>query len=186
MTHPVLVRTPFTIRDGEEADMPTVAAIYGHYVYTSFATFEEVPPPATDLARRRTDALAMGAPFLVACDAQGTVLGFAYASYYRQRSAYRFTLEDSIYVAPGATRRGIGQALLMALIERCTAAGFRLMVAVIGDTANAASIGLHEKVGFRRAGLLPAVGFKLGRWIDNVIMQRALGPGSATAPLKKP
>ncbi len=182
MTDPVLARAPFTIRDGEEADMPAVAAIYGHYVRTSLATFEEVPPSAADMARRRADTLAMGAPFLVACDPRGAVLGFAYASYYRQRSAYRFTLEDSIYVAPEATRRGIGQALLTALIDRCTAAGFRLMVAVIGDAANAASIGLHEKVGFRRAGLLPAVGFKLGRWIDNVIMQRALGPGSATPP----
>lgn len=176
-------RAPLAIRDGTDADIAAIADIYGHYVRTSLATFEEDPPSPAEMALRRAEALAIGAPFLVACDAQGTVAGFAYASHYRRRSAYRFTLEDSIYVAPENTRCGIGKALLASLIERCGAAGFRGLVAVIGDSANLASIGLHEKLGFERTGLLPGVGFKLGRWVDNVIMHRPLGLGRTAPPL---
>jgi phosphinothricin acetyltransferase len=172
-----------SLRDSIDSDIAAIAALYGHYVRTSLATFDEIPPSPADMAQRRADALAAGLPFLVATDARGTTLGFAYAARYRVRPAYRFTVEDSIYVGADVTRRGIGRALLSALIERCAAAGFRQMVAVIGDKANTASIGLHEKVGFKHAGLLPAVGFKLGRWVDSVMMQRALGAGSTTPPL---
>jgi len=176
-------RASVTIRASTERDVEAVTAIYGHYVRTSLATFEEIPPIEADMAQRRADLIAAGLPFLVASDARARVLGFAYAGSYRPRAAYRFTLEDSIYVAAEVTRRGIGRALLMRLIEECAAAGFRQMVAMIGDSANAASIGLHEACGFARIGVQPAVGFKLGRWVDGVIMQRALGAGSATPPL---
>lgn len=171
----------FVVRDAAEADVGPIAAIYAHHVRTALATFEEVAPSVAEMARRRADTLAGGLPYLVAAEPQGVVLGYAYASLYRTRSAYRYSLEDSIYVAPEAARRGIGSQLLGTLIERCAASGYRQMVAIIGDGDNAASIGLHEKLGFRRAGTLQAVGFKLGRWVDSVIMQRPLGPG-ATLP----
>lgn len=174
---------PVIIRDCTEADIPAVTAIYGHYVRTSLATFEEIAPSVSEMSQRRADLLASGLPFLVATDLRSRVLGFAYAAFYRPRTAYRFTLEDSIYVAAEATRRGIGRELLTRLIEQCAAAGFRQIVAVIGDTANAASIGLHEACGYARIGVQPAVGFKLGRWVDGVIMQRVLGGGSTTAPV---
>jgi L-amino acid N-acyltransferase YncA len=174
---------PVMIRDCAEADIEAVAAIYGHYVRSSLATFEEIAPSPMEMAQRRADLRAAGLPFLVASNKQGGIVGFAYAGYYRPRAAYRFTLEDSIYVAAEVTRHGIGHALLTRLVAQCAEAGFRQMVAVIGDSANAPSIGLHEKAGFARIGVQPAVGFKLGRWVDGVIMQRALGPGSATAPL---
>jgi L-amino acid N-acyltransferase YncA len=178
-----LALAPVTIRDCAEADIEAVTAIYGHYVRTSLATFDEIAPSQNEMAQRRSDLLAAGLPFLVASDARSGIVGFAYAGYYRPRAAYRFTLEDSIYVAAEVMRRGIGHALLTRLVAQCTEAGFRQMVAVIGDSANAASIGLHAKAGFARIGVQPAVGFKLGRWVDGVIMQRALGPGSATSPL---
>ena len=178
-----LALAPVMIRDCAEADIDSVAAIYGHYVCTSLATFEEIAPSPSEMAQRRMDLRAAGLPFLVASDARNGVVGFAYAGYYRPRAAYRFTLEDSIYVAAEVTRRGIGHALLTRLVEECAAAGFRQMVAVIGDSANAASIGLHAKSGFARIGVQPAVGFKLGRWVDGVIMQRVLGPGAANSPL---
>ncbi len=147
-----------------------------------FGSFEEEPPAPAELARRRADVLARALPYLVAASPQGAVLGYAYAAPYRARSAYRYSVEDSIYVAPEAGRRGVGRALLSELVRRCTAAGYRQMVAVIGDSANDASIGLHERLGFRRAGLLPAIGFKHGRWVDSVLMQRELGDGAATLP----
>ena len=176
-------RAPVVIRDCAEADIAAITAIYGHYVRTSLATFEEAPPSETEMAQRRTDLVAAGLPFIVATDAQGRTLAFAYAGYYRPRSAYRFTLEDSIYVDAGMTRRGIGRILLLRLIDACTAAGFRQMISMIGDSANVASIGLHEACGFQKIGVQPAVGFKLGRWVDGVIMQRTLGAGAATPPL---
>ena len=175
-------RAPVVIRDCAEADIAGITAIYGHYVRTSLATFEEIAPSEAEMAQRHADLRAAGLPFLVASNAQGRALAFAYAGYYRSRSAYRFTLEDSIYVAAGMTRRGIGRALLTRLIEQCAAAGFRQMVAMIGDNANNASIGLHEACGFAKIGVQRAVGFKLGRWVDGVIMQRALGAGAATPP----
>ena len=173
---------PFALRAAKESDVAAIAALYEHYVRTSLATFDLVPPTIEEMARRRSDAFAAGLPFLVATDGSGRLLGFAYAGYFRPRPAYRFTVEDSIYVAPAVTRHGIGKALLARVIDEAAAAGFRQMIAMIGDSANAASIGLHEQAGFARAGLLAAAGFKLGRWIDCVIMQRQLGEGSATAP----
>jgi L-amino acid N-acyltransferase YncA len=170
------------LRDAIEADLPAVTAIYGHHVRSGLGSFEEVSPPLADMARRYAEIRARELPYLAAVDASGAVLGFAYASPYRARSAYRFAVEDSIYIAAGHSGRGIGRALLAALIERCARAGYRQMVAVIGDSGNIASIALHERLGFRQAGLLSAVGFKHRRWVDSVLMQRALGPGSSALP----
>ncbi len=169
------------IRPSQQGDIEAFEAIYAHHVLNASATFEITPPDAAEIARRRDDVLRRGLPFLVAeCD--GVVLGFAYAAPYRARPAYRFTLEDSIYIRHDATGRGAGRLLLEALIEACTHAGFRQIIAVIGDGSNTASIGLHRACGFEHAGVLSAVGFKFGRWVDSVLMQRALGAGAATAP----
>jgi L-amino acid N-acyltransferase YncA len=173
-----------TVRDSRDADLPAIRAIYGHHVAHGFGSFEEVPPSLEELANRRRDILAKGLPYLIASERDGTVLGYAYASPYRTRSAYRFTIEDSIYVSPEAARRGIGRLLLEALIERCTALGYRQMIAVIGDSSNDGSIGLHRSLGFAQAALLPTIGFKRGRWIDCVMMQRALGPGGGAPPVE--
>jgi phosphinothricin acetyltransferase len=170
-----------TVRDSRDDDVAQIAAIYAHAVLHGYASFELDPPAAEEMARRRAEVLARGNPYLVA-EAEGRVLGYAYAGPYRARPAYRFSVEDSIYVAPDAQRRGVGRALLPVLIERCTAAGYRLMVAVIGDSANASSIELHRVFGFAPAGLLPAVGWKHGRWVDSVLMTRALGEGATTPP----
>jgi L-amino acid N-acyltransferase YncA len=176
----------FIIRDSAGADLAAITAIYAHHVRTGFGSFEEVPPDVTELARRRGEVLARTLPYLVASDGGAAILGYAYASPYRTRSAYRFSVEDSIYVAPGAERRGIGGALLAGLIERCTAAGYRQMVAVIGDSGNAASIGLHARLGFRQVGVLAAIGLKHGRWVDSVLMQRDLGAGDTSLPAADP
>ena len=170
------------VRDSRDADLFAIAAIYGHHVIHGFGSFEEVPPDVEELAKRRRDILLKGLPYLVATEGSDRPLGYAYASPYRTRSAYRFTVEDSIYVAPEAARRGIGRMLLEALIERCTELGYRQMIAVIGDTGNQGSIGLHQSLGFSRAALLPSVGFKRGRWIDCVMMQRPLGSGAHALP----
>lgn len=177
--HPVA--SPISIRDAAEADLPAVQAIYARHVLHGFASFEEVPPETAELAARRAAVLAQGLPYLAA-EIEGRLVGYAYAGAYRPRPAYRHTIEDSVYVADGLAGRGIGRALLGALIERCEAGPWRQMVAVIGDSGNAASIALHEAFGFRRAGLLQSTGFKLGRWVDTVLMQRALGPGDTTLP----
>jgi phosphinothricin acetyltransferase len=134
------------------------------------------------MARRLDDVRRRALPWLVAADDSATMRGYAYAMPYRLRSSYRFTLEDSIYIEPDWLRRGLGLALLARLIDRCGAANYRQMVAVIGDSANVASIALHDRLGFRRVGLLPAVGFKHGRWVDCVLMQRELGGGATTPP----
>lgn len=169
------------IRDSRPEDVPTIAAIYGHWVLHGLASFEEEAPGAAEMGRRREAILAGGFPYLVA-EQDGRVLGYAYAGPYRPRRAYRFTVENSIYVAPGTGGGGVGRALLAALLARCEEAGFRLVVAVIGDSGNQASIRLHEAAGFRHAGLLPAVGWKHGRWVDSVLMTLPLGEGTATAP----
>lgn len=174
------------VRDSTEADIPAIARIYAHWVLHGLASFELEPPAPAEVAERRAAVLAAGFPYLVAVDAAGAVLGYAYASLYRTRPAYRFTCENSVYVAPGATGSGAGRALLSTLIGRCEALGFRLMVAVIGDSGNAASIGLHAACGFQRAGLLPAIGWKHGNWIDSVMMVRPLGPGSTSPPSDPP
>ena len=170
-----------SIRDATEDDLAAIQAIYAHHVNHGLGSFEEVPPNVAEIARRRDVARDNGLPYLVA-ELDGVVRGFAYASPFRSRSAYRYSVEDSVYVGPDALGAGIGSALLAALIERCIERGFRQMVAVIGDSANQASIGLHAKHGFVQTGLMPAVGFKFGRWVDTVRMQRALGPGDTTLP----
>jgi L-amino acid N-acyltransferase YncA len=175
----------FVLRASTAADVAAIASIYAHHVRFGLGSFEETPPAAEEVARRRDSVLGLGLPFMVA-DEGGRVLGYAYAQPYRARSAYRFSLEDSIYVAPDCARRGIGHALLADLVEISATLGYRQMVAVIGDSANLASIRLHEKLGFARIGVLPAVGFKLGSWVDSVLMQRALGPGAQSLPAAKP
>ncbi|WP_198373127.1 GNAT family N-acetyltransferase [Roseomonas rosulenta] len=169
------------LRPSRDDDLPAIAAIYGHWVTHGLASFELDPPDVAEMARRRAAVLAAGYPYLVA-ERNGRVTGYAYASAYRTRPAYRFAVENSVYVAPGEMRGGTGAALLDALVADCTARGFRLMVAVIGDSANTPSIGLHARAGFTRAGLLPAVGWKHGRWVDSVLMTRPLGEGAATPP----
>jgi L-amino acid N-acyltransferase YncA len=169
------------MRDSVESDVAAIQAIYAWHVLNGLASFEEVPPDVDEIARRRRDVIARGFPYLVAEDA-GQVLGYSYATLYRTRSAYRYTLEDSVYVEQDAAGRGIGRALLAELIARCERLGMRQLIAVIGDSGNAASIGLHAALGFNPAGLFRNVGFKHGRWVDSVIMQRALGPGSQRLP----
>jgi phosphinothricin acetyltransferase len=170
-----------SIRDATADDLATIQAIYAHHVDHGLASFEEIPPDLAEISRRRDVARDHDLPYLVA-ERDGAVRGFAYASPFRNRPAYRYTIEDSVYVAPDALGAGIGSALLSVLIERCTERGFRQMVAVIGDSANQASIELHIKHGFLQSGLMPAVGFKFGRWVDSVRMQRPLGPGDTTLP----
>lgn len=169
------------LRPSQDGDIAAIAAIYGHHVLYGVASFEEVPPAPDEIGRRRRDVLDRGLPYLVA-ERGGRVVGFCYAAPYRMRSAYRFTLEDSIYIDATEIRRGLGRALLSALIERCGGLGYRQMVAVIGGREQWPSIRLHEALGFAQVGLLPAVGFKFGDWVDIVLMQRALGPGAATPP----
>jgi L-amino acid N-acyltransferase YncA len=170
-----------TIRDARDADVARIRDIYAHHVLHGLASFEEQPPSLEEMARRRQDLLGKALPCFVA-EAEGRVLGYAYANHYRPRIAYRFTLEDSVYIDPDAIGRGVGRRLLDALLARATALGYRQMVAVIGDSDHQASIGLHRRAGFELIGILPAVGFKFGRWVDSVLMQRALGAGSATLP----
>lgn len=172
---------PVQIRDATEEDMAAVQAIYSYYVTRSCASFEEMPPSVEEMQARRRRVLERGLPYLVA-EVDGEVLGYTYAGPFRFRSAYRYTIEDSIYVAPGVSRRGIGAALLGALIERCTALGYRQMIGVIGDSANLGSINVHRKLGFRQEGVLRGVGLKFGRWIDAVIMHRPLGNADESLP----
>lgn len=169
------------VRDAREADLAAVQTIYAHHVLCGLATFEELPPSDEELAARRAAVVAVGLPYLVA-ERKGDVVGYAYANPYRSRPAYRFALEDSVYVAKELGGQGIGSALLRVLIARCESGPWRQMIALIGDRANAASIALHRKMGFRTAGTLEAVGFKLGRWVDTVLMQRPLGAGDQTTP----
>jgi phosphinothricin acetyltransferase len=171
------------IRPSREADMPAVQRIYAHHVMHGFGSFEEEPPDLAELMRRRSEYLSRRLPYLVA-ELDGRIVGYAYAGPYRTRSAYRFTVENSIYVDPAATRHGIGRKLLGELIAQCTALGFRQMIAVIGDSDNASSIKLHEALGFKLAGNLRSVGRKKGRWLDSVMMQLALGEGDRTDPPK--
>jgi phosphinothricin acetyltransferase len=169
------------VRPALPDDIPAVHVIYSHHVLQGLASFEEQPPSAAELRRRYDEVVSQKLPYLVA-DFGGTVAGYGYCAPYRTRSAYRYALEDSVYVHPDAQGRGVGRALLAALIRQCEALGYRQLIAVIGDSAHAASIGLHEAQGFLRVGTLRSVGFKLGRWVDSVIMQRPLGSGDATKP----
>ena len=169
------------VRDAADGDMAAVQAIYAEHVLKGLASFEEVPPDVAEMDRRRAAVLELGLPYRVA-ECAGTVKGFACAGPYRYRQAYRYSLENSVYVAPGLERRGVGRALLEALIARCTALGLRQMIAVVGDSGHLPSIVFHESLGFTRIGTLRAVGFKFGRWVDSVILQRALGDGGQTPP----
>ena len=169
------------IRAATPDDAGALADIYGHHVLTGFGTFEEEPPSAGEMARRLAALSDLGLPYLVAEEA-GRVLGFAYAGPFRPRRAYRFTLEDSVYIAPDAVGKGVGRAVLSAVVEACEALGVRQLVAVIGDSKNAASIGLHAALGFTHQGVGRSFGFKHGRWVDIVWMQKALNGGDQTPP----
>lgn len=169
------------IRDAEEADMEAVQAIYARHVLHGLATFEETPPSVEELLSRRASVLMSGLPYLVA-ELEGKIAGYAYATAYRPRPAYRFTIEDSVYVAEGLGGRGIGSALLGELIARCEKGPWRQMLAVVGNSGNEGSIALHKRIGFREVGILRSVGFKLGQWVDTVLMQRPLGEGDESAP----
>ncbi|HEX5655587.1 MAG TPA: GNAT family N-acetyltransferase [Polyangiales bacterium] len=169
---------PYLVRDACDADMPAVHAIYAHYVRHSVATFEYEVPSLDELLERRRAVLAC---YLVAVEDE-RVLGYGYASSFRTRAGYRYTLEDSIYVDPGAQQRGVGTALLTAIVQICERGPWRQMIAVIGDSANTGSIALHARAGFTHVGIQRAVGFKHGRWVDTVEMQRALGAGDGTLP----
>jgi phosphinothricin acetyltransferase len=169
------------LRAATDADAGALAAIYGHHVLHGFGTFEEVPPSASEMDQRRRAIAAHGLPYLVA-EAEDRVLGYAYAAPFRPRAAYRYTIEDSVYVAPDATGQGVGRAVLSAVLEACEAMGLRQAVAVIGDSQNAASIGLHRALGFQPAGVGRSVGFKHGRWVDIVWMQKDLNGGAAALP----
>lgn len=173
---------PLTIRPSEALDVPAITAIYAWNVRHGTGTFELDAPDAAETARRRDDVLGKGLPWLVA-EQGGRVLGYAYANHFRPRPAYRFCLEDSIYLDPDAQGRGIGRLLLAELLARCHARGARQMLAVIGDSANRASIGVHRALGFEAVGLLRDSGWKFERWLEVVIMQRALGHGGHSAPV---
>ena len=162
------------VRAAGDQDLRAITAIYGHHVLTGTASFETEPPTLEEMARRRAQVLSRGLPFQVA-ELDGEIVGYAYAAPYRLRPAYRFTVEDSVYIHADRTRRGIGRQLLDAIICSCTQTGSKQMIAIIGDSENAASIRLHEAAGFKHVGVLRGVGLKFGRWLDTVIMQRALG-----------
>ncbi len=169
------------IRDAAEADISEIQAIYAHHVLTGTGTFDEEPPSVEDMQAKLRKVVEHGWCWLVATDATG-VLGYAYYTQFRDRSAYRYCVEDSIYVRDDVRGQGVGKALVAALIEHATARGMRQMIAVIGDSANAGSIGVHASLGFHMVGTLRAVGVKFGQWVDVVSMQRALGRGGADVP----
>lgn len=172
---------PISIRDVRAEDVPGIRRIYGHHVQTGVGSFEETAPDEAEMAVRVRAVTGAGLPWLVA-ERGGALLGYAYASAYHVRSAYRFAVQDSVYVAEEAMGQGVGRALLQALVDRCTAMGYRQMVALVGGTENAGSIALHTALGFRTCGVVEAVGLKFGRWLDVVTMQRDLGPGRSDIP----
>ena len=174
-------RTSVTVRDAGESDVAAIRGLYAHHVLHGLATFEEVPPAAEEMLARRAAVLAAGLPYLAA-ELDGQVVGYAYATAYRPRPAYRFSIEDSVYVADGLAGKGIGSALLGELIARCEKGPWRQMLAVIGNSGNEGSIALHRRMGFAHVGTFTSVGFKLGRWVDTVLMQRSLGAGDTTLP----
>jgi L-amino acid N-acyltransferase YncA len=170
------------IRDATAADVPEITAIYGHHVLHGTGTFEEEPPPQDEIAARLARVQEKGWAWLVAEADDGTVQGYAYFAQFRDRSAYRHTAENAIYVRDDVRGQGVGKALVQALLERAAAAGFRQMLAVIGDSDNTGSIGLHVSLGFRQIGVMKSVGVKFGRWVDVVMMQRTLGDGDRLQP----
>lgn len=179
---PSAISSPrIAIRAARECDLEAIREIYAHHVLHGLASFETVPPSRDELAARRAAVLELGLPFLVA-KIDAAVVGYCYATLYRPRPAYRYTVEDSVYVAPGMAGRGIGSRLLAALIEDCERGPWRQMVAVVGNTDNRGSIALHTRLGFERVGTFRAIGFKFGGWLDTVLMQRALSGGAHTPP----
>ena len=169
------------VRPAAPQDLPAIQSIYAHHVLNGLASFEEEAPPLAEMQRRYEDVIRQGLPYLVAEEA-GEVLGYGYCTLYRTRSAYRHTLEDSIYVKLGKQGKGVGRAVLAELISRCTELNYRQIIAVIGDSANASSIAVHASLGFVRAGNLRSTGYKFGRWVDSVLMQLPLGPGDGAKP----
>jgi L-amino acid N-acyltransferase YncA len=180
MSQPPRATLPLTIRASTDHDLPAIHAIYATAVLEGTGTFETEVPAVDEMARRRQEVLSRALPWLV-YERGGVVLGYAYANYFRPRLAYRFFVEDSIYLAPAAQGQGAGRALLAELLTRCEAAGARQMLAVIGDAANAGSIGLHAALGFEHTGVMKSAGWKFGRWLDVVLMQRTLGLGDSAA-----
>ena len=172
------------LRDSDPLDVPAIHAIYAHHVLHGTASFELEPPGLKQMQQRRQDVLAHGLPYLVV-ERDGEVVGYAYATPYRPRPAYRFTVEDSVYVREGCAGQGIGSMLLAGLIARCAAGGWRQMIAVAGD-ASPASVALHERHGFTLTGILRDVGFKFGAWRHTALLQRALGDGGASLPPDHP
>ena len=168
-----------TIRPSTDADLPAITAIYAHHVLHGTGTFETTPPSEADMAARRADVLAKGLPYLVAEDA-GQVLGFAYCQWFKPRPAYRFSAEDSIYMHQDARGKGLGKQLLTALAAAAQAVGVRKLIAVIGDSANAGSIGVHRALGFDQVGVMRSAGWKFGQWRDIVLMDKPLGEGDST------
>ena len=172
----------YILRPAERDDLPSITAIYVEEVRTGTATYELTPPDEAEMARRFDELQAKHFPYLVAEDHDGAILGYAYAGPFRARPAYNWFVENSIYLAPQARGRGVGTALLTRLVEECERLGFRQMLAVIGDSANEASIALHRRAGFEMVGIFQSIGFKHGRWLDSVLMQRSLGDGDRSLP----
>jgi L-amino acid N-acyltransferase YncA len=169
------------IRPSRDADLPAITAIYGHHVLHGTGTFETTPPTETEMTARRADVLGKGLPWLVLEDG-GRVLGYAYCQWFKPRPAYRYSAEDSIYLHPDAAGQGLGRQLLAALLAQAEAAGVRKLIAVIGDSANAGSIGVHRALGFQQVGTIASCGWKFGRWLDIVLMDRVIGAGDSTPP----
>ena len=169
------------IRPSRDSDMAALTAVYAHHVLHGTGTFETEPPGVPEMSARRADVLSKGLPYLVA-ELDGELAGFAYGNWFKPRPAYRYSVEDSIYLAPGLQRQGLGRALLAELLARFEAAGIRKVMAIVGDSANAGSVGLHLALGFAQVGVIEDCGWKLGAWRDIVILQKTLGEGSATPP----
>ncbi len=180
MSQPAAANSPLTLRPSTDADLPAIQAIYAQAVLEGTGTFETEVPGVEEMGRRRAEVLGRHLPWLVA-ERAGEVLGYAYANYFRPRLAYRFCVEDSIYLSPAAQGQGVGRLLLAELMARCEAAGARQMLAVIGDANNAGSVGVHTALGFQHTGVLKSAGWKFGRWLDVVLMQRPLGLGDSVA-----
>jgi phosphinothricin acetyltransferase len=170
-----------TIRPSTDLDVPAITAIYGHHVLHGTGTFETAPPSESDMAARRADVLSKALPYLVA-EREGQVVGFAYCQWFKPRPAYRFSAEDSIYLHPDAAGQGLGKHLLTALTREAEAAGIRKLIAVIGDSGNGGSIGVHKALGFEHVGVIKSCGWKFGRWLDIVLMEMPLGDADGTAP----
>ena len=169
------------IRPSSDPDLPAITAIYGHQVLHGTGTFETTPPTEADMVTRRLDVLARGLPYLVA-ERAGKLLGFAYCQWFKPRPAYRYSAEDSIYLDPDAAGQGVGKQLLQELVRRAEAVGVRKLIAVIGDSNNASSIGVHRSLGFEKVGVIQSCGWKFDRWLDIVLMEKALGEGDQTPP----